>query len=154
MIQDIIKDMQQVDLFVESCAAIHDGVPEAFDLSLELVRKEDNGDVYSYAYLTCDTCELVCEKRQLYRAADDRDLCSEVEYDNANNVLGYTQYRRATEFERMVFYDVYSNNKGYAKSVYGEWISALGIHPGSNFEDFYLNPFVPIIPDYVKQQQQ
>lgn len=153
MIQDIIKDMNKVDLLVSSNVCIHDGEPSIFDLCLHLVRREDDGSVKEYFYLTLDTGELCYSGEVFYDAATDTDKCSEVEYYDDGTLAGYTQFRRATEAERIMFYIEYNDKH---KDYFDSNLSHHHLPDDLDLSSSHAlmaddNPFVPLIPDYVKQ---
>ena len=151
MIQKILIEIQEVDLLVSTCVEKSGGKATGIDMCLHLVHCSDNV-VCSYFCMPLDTCNIEYDRRTLYNNNGDVDYSSEVEYDDDFNIVGYTQFRRATQAERMMFFAAYSHNRGYFHEIQkSHWLPNV-LLPGSHelADWLYQKPMTVIINDYDK----
>ena len=150
MIQDILKEIEDVDILVTSSVWNEEGKePRIFDCSIELTYREpETGDLYSYMALPLDTCKMQVEKNKLYDARKDEDLCSEVEFED-DKIVGFLQWRRATYAERMTFIRKYNESKNLVCNI-AEFLNIPAcLAPCQELWDrLYENPMTIHFPDY------
>lgn len=147
MFKDIVLDIRPLDVLVSTNVVVEKDKVDAFDCELIIVTN-DGHRVIRYFGFTLDNTEFTYDKRIMYDIDNDRDYVTDIEYENG--VTGYTQYRRATEAERMVVHDLVYRNKGLIRTLaYRHDVDVPRKILDVSFEDD--KAMVITFPDYIPQ---
>ena len=155
MIQDILREVHDIDVLVSSCVGVTPDGTTADDMCMHLVHRNGNGDIMQYFLMPLDTCNIEFQKSKLYSAEEDEDRTTYIEEEDGK-VVGYTQMRRATMGERMAFYSAYAQNRGYYHTMDEMHCIPNCLLPGHHDLDaaIYKKPMTIVFKDWTNDKAQ
>ena len=78
MIQDILREVHDIDVLVSSYVGVTPDGTTADDMCMHLVHRNGNGDIMQYFIMPLDTCNIEFQKSKLYSAEEDEDRTTDI----------------------------------------------------------------------------